>query len=517
MADAQMVNTAVRDSANVRTMSSPRLVGTASAILAAVLFAAVAALVPAGAPAAGAVSSASPPLEMFTGSVDEFYVPPDPLPQAEPGTLIRVQAVTSDPATATVRIMYHSVDAAGRDRAVTGKLTYPTAPGPVAGRTVLSVANGTVGLAPQCAPSRSDRALGDSATGAVVVASDYIGSGPPGEVQAYLSRESEGHSVLDAARAARNFSEADAGTGLLVIGGSQGGHGALAASELAASWAPEFDLLGTVAMAPAAMFDRTYGPLDEVVTTVVTAMGLVGIASEHPGVDPADYLSAGALPTLDTMRTQCVDAVIDAVLAVPQPYFSHDPRTTEPARSIMAANDVGHVAASAPVLLLQGTEDWTVTPLRTDDLFARMCDAGQVTEYVTVPGADHGNLGAMAHEQIEDWFAARLAGRPAVDDCDRAPVTTTTPGTSTSTPPTTSSAVPGTTVPGTTVAPVAVPSTTRDVPAATVPTAGSTAGTGNGELARTGAPIGPLSIVALALIAAGVALGSLRRTRLARR
>src|SRR5918997_2908419 len=68
----------------------------------------------------GADGGDTPPsVELFTGTDEEFYVPPDPLPQGEPGDLIRVMEVTEAGGGATGKIMYHSRDAQGPDRPVT--------------------------------------------------------------------------------------------------------------------------------------------------------------------------------------------------------------------------------------------------------------------------------------------------------------------------------------------------------------------------------------------------------------
>jgi pimeloyl-ACP methyl ester carboxylesterase len=454
--------------------------------------------------------------EVFTGSVDDFYHVPDPLPPGAPGTLIRVQTVSTSAESTTMRIMYHSVDGAGRDRAVTGTLTFPNGPAPTDGWPVMSIANGTVGLGPKCAPSRGDRGVYDFGIGGVAVASDYIGEGPVGEVQAYLSRSSEGHSVLDAVRAARNYGDAHAGSRFVVLGGSQGGHGALSASELAPTYAPELDLLGTVALAPAAMFDRTYGALDEIVTRVVTAMGMVGLASEHPEIDLADYASPAALDAFAQMRTECREEIISTVLGVPGEFFTHDPRTTEPARSIMLANDVGNVAAPSPVFHVQGTADVTVDPRRTDDLFARMCGVGQVTEYLKVPGADHGNVTQMAMTEIQDWLAARLAGEPAPDTCGEAPPVTTT--TTTSAPPTTPPSSTST-LPVSTTAPTASSTSVAVAPVAQQRggSSGSGSAGGEGTLATTGTRTSLLGAIALGCVAAGAVLVAAERRRFSRR
>lgn len=435
-----------------------------------------------------------PPYEIFTGSTDDFYVVPSPLPPGDPGDLIRVQDVAATATSVTKRIMYHTIDGAGRDRAVTGTISYPTAAPPPGGWPVISLANGTVGLGSQCALSRTRTSVPAFGVNGVAVASDYVGMGPVGEVHAYLSRLSEGHSVLDAVRAARNLTAAGAGNRFVVLGGSQGGHGALSTNELGATYAPELDLLGTVALAPAAMFDRTYGPLDEIVTRVVGAMGLLGLSTEHPELVLSDYLTPAGLAAMDQMRTSCTEDIILQVLGVPfDAFYSHDPNTTEPARSLMAANDVGNVAVASPVLLVQGTADTTVFPARTRDLYARLCAVGQTVHYEEIPGADHGTVGFMDRDHIEAWLADRFAGAAAPDSCDDPVPTTTTPPTSVA-PATT--ATPGATA-------ITPPSTPDRVQPVDVPSAA--AGPPTGPLPRTGAPAAPR--VVLALLA--VLLGSL--------
>ncbi len=358
----------------------------------------------------------------FDGTVEEFYRVPDPLPAGDPGDLIRVQAVSADATSTTVRIMYRSRDGAGRGRAVTGMLTHPNRAAPEGGWPVVSHANGTVGLAGRCAPSRAGRTVGTVGLDAVGVASDYIGMGPVGERHPYLSRLSEGHSVIDAVRAARDLPDAHAGRTWVAIGGSQGGHGSLSANELGATYAPELDLRGTVSMAPAAMLDRVYDGIDPFVTRVVGAMALYGLATENPDLVPSDYVSVAGRSIESVFDTGCTSEITDAVLSVPfDGYYAVDPRVTEPARSIVLANDVGNVAVASPVLLVQGTADVVVPVPRTRDLFARMCDAGQVTEYLEVEGADHGNVGSVAHASIRSWLQARLDGAPATTTCPEQP------------------------------------------------------------------------------------------------
>ena len=368
---------------------------------------------------ADAGSDPAPAVETFRGSLEDFYVPPDPMPTGEPGDLIRIQELDRSEGRVTSRIMYLSNDASGADRAVTGVVTYPEAESPADGWTVISSAHGTTGVAGTCAPSRGGEAAPAWAVEGVHVATDYVGMGPVGEVHPYLSKPSEGNAVIDAVTAARQIPAANAGTRWVSIGHSQGGHGALSAHELAAERAPELELIGTVALAPAAMLEKVYGGIDPIVTSILTMMALYSGASEHPEIEPADYLTPAAMSATGIFETGCLDAITDALVPVAMGgAFTADPRTTEPAASLLKENDVGEVAVDGvPVLLASGTADDRVVIERVRDLFARMCGAGQVTEFHVVDGADHGSVLPETADLVASWIQARIDGEPPTDTC----------------------------------------------------------------------------------------------------
>lgn len=378
-----------------------------------------------GGPAPGAESTATTLVgqpaagpEAFAGSVEDFYVVPDPLPEGEPGELIRTMLVSEGNGARTLRIMYHSRDSQDRDRAVTGTATYPEAEAPEGGWPVISNAHGTTGIAPQCAPSRGDAAVHGHGIEGVHVATDYIGMGPPDELHPYLSRLDEGRSVIDAVRAARNLPDAGAGDRWIAIGASQGGHGAMAAAELAEEWAPELELLGTIALAPGAVFDRSYGAVDAVIVEVLTAMALYGGQDVYPDIELEDYFRPEALDVAaEVMEGGCLGEISATMITV-LPLFDVHPRATEPFASLMTANDVGFVDSGAPLFLTTGTADTTVVPQRVDDLFERLCETGQVTEYLVVEGATHGDIGIHAADEITAWIQDRLDGAEPVDSCE---------------------------------------------------------------------------------------------------
>lgn len=374
-------------------------------------------------PSSTTTSRPAPSADRFTGTVEDFYRVPDPLPAGKPGELIRTMRLAEDgkPAeagTASLRVMYHSRDANGRDRAVTGIITYPTGTAPEGGWPVITSAHGTTGIAPQCAPSRWIASAPAHGVQGVRAATDYIGLGPLGELHPYLSGLDEGHSVLDIVRAARNLTAAHAGPRYVIWGHSQGGHAALWAHELSASYAPELELAGTAALAPAAELTKTYGPIDEIVANVVSLMALYGAATEAPQIHPEDYVGPVVEAQAKVITTECLDRVTKVFAAIPRSsFYDARPQDTEPMRSLILANDPGRVAVDAPLLLVQGDQDIRVHPLRTADLFARECRIHQQTEYHVFPGHDHDSVIGASSSLVEPWLQARLAGDPAKDSC----------------------------------------------------------------------------------------------------
>jgi len=355
----------------------------------------------------------------WAGTDDGFYEVPDPLPPGEPGDLLRVQRVGEADGHITERVMYRTVDATGADRAATGLITYPEASPPADGWPVVSTAHGTTGIAAPCAPSRTVAAAPGWGVDGVWAMTDYIGLGPVGERHAYLSKVDEGNAVIDIVRASRQLPAAHAGDRWVAVGHSQGGHGALAAHELAAEHAPELRLVATVALAPAALLDRVYGGIDPIVTTILTMMGAYGAQDEVPAMDPGRYLTDDALQAAAVFDTGCLGEITEALIPVAAAgAFTADPRDTEPARSLILDNDVGSVAVDGvPLLLASGTNDDRVVIDRFRDTVDRVCRSGQVAEVEVVPGATHDSiLGAMA-DRVAAFLEGALAGEPPRDDC----------------------------------------------------------------------------------------------------
>jgi acetyl esterase/lipase len=254
--------------------------------------------------------------------------------------------------------------------------------------------------------------------GDVVVATDYEGLGTPG-VHPYLVGESEGRGVLDAARAARALNGSGASDRVLIAGHSQGGQAALFAGELAASYAPELDVLGVAAAAPAADIEQIL-PLAASINggAGYLAMAIQGFHAAYPDADPASVLAPDAEAKSQAATTQCSGEVMDAFQGVSGPdVLAHDPRSVPALASLLHRNSAGNRPAGAPLLVVQGSADTTIPKVLTDAFDAKACAAGDTVDYRVYDGATHGTVVGAAQDDVVQWFADRVAGEPAPTTC----------------------------------------------------------------------------------------------------
>src|SRR4051794_11706353 len=234
----------------------------------------------------------------------DFYKTPGSLPAGH-GTPIQWRKLTGEAvlkhAASNRLLLYRSTSADGGAVAVSGTVAVPKGKAPKGGWPVVSWAHGTVGIADACAPSiagmpgRYDSPLLDTwlKAGYAVVRTDYEGLGVPNVTHPYLIGLSEGQSVLDMVRAARQL-DAKLGKRLLIAGHSQGGQAALWAASLARKWTPELTLRGTLAFAPVSHVGEQ-APLLTAVTqpSSLTAFGaliLRGIDAAKPSLNVGSLL-----------------------------------------------------------------------------------------------------------------------------------------------------------------------------------------------------------------------------------
>jgi pimeloyl-ACP methyl ester carboxylesterase len=362
--------------------------------------------------------------EEFDGG--DFYAAPDPVPDDEHGTLVRYQPVDSlDVGGATAwRIMYVSESLEREPILVTGTALVSPGEAPTGGRPVLRIAHGTSGIADECAPSKHPVATELSLMGPfvdagyLVVLSDYEGLGTPGR-HPYLVGESEGRGVLDGALAARELPDAEAGDQLSIFGYSQGGHGALFAGQLAADWAPDYELVGTVAGAPATELPVIFGAAGSLPIAGFLYMIIAGFAEAYPEADPSLVLTPAGEEELPQVDRGCVRDVIRHFADTPNAeLLKPGLADVQPWADLEVANDPGRVATDSPILIVHSAADDVVPAPLSQVLAQRMCAEDQVVERrVYDKGQGHVDAVPDAVSDAFEWLQQRAAGEEPVSTC----------------------------------------------------------------------------------------------------
>jgi acetyl esterase/lipase len=348
-----------------------------------------------------------------------------------PGTLIRQEPMSFAPAgAAAYRVLYRSSGLNDVPIAVSGIIVVPPGVAPEGGRPIVAWAHPTTGIVPRCAPSlaifhfqqiQGLRKLVE--LGYVVAATDYPGLGTPGP-HPYLVGISEARAALDSVRVARSLPGAGNGNRFAVWGHSQGGQAALYTGLTVKSYAPELDLVGVAAAAPATElatlltddFDTTGG-------RNITAMTLWSWARVFNA--PIDQVVVpAAMPTIDQLAEECLESIYDFVVRqrtgrpLATTFLSVKNVTVlEPWRSLLASNTPGVLPSDLPVFLAQGSADGLVKPDVTRRYMAGLCRAGSKVRMLVLPGVSHGFAAADSADAAVAWMADRFAGKPAPTDC----------------------------------------------------------------------------------------------------
>ncbi|TNE67970.1 MAG: lipase [Alphaproteobacteria bacterium] len=349
---------------------------------------------------------------------------------AKSGILLREEPMAEAPRTGAtgeaVRILYTSEDYHWKSGQVpvSGILYLPEGDAPAGGWPLLAWAHGTVGIADVCAPSWTGHKDRDATyltkwleAGFAVVATDYQGLGGPG-VHPYLEWQVEGRSILDSIRAARTARPGLISSQVVIAGQSQGGGAALGAAIIAASYAPDVDVLGIVATAPNSTFPE--GPVSLPVrnsANMFLSFASTGLRPEAPAIE--NLLNDKGLQLLDTARKGCTSDLgklahklkirdLSEILSV---------SLEELTAMRIPVTDMPMVKTDIPFFIATGLADDTVAPLRQYAIAAALCTAGNTVTWSEYAGQDHDETMHGAFEDSLSFARARLAGQPASGNC----------------------------------------------------------------------------------------------------
>lgn len=430
--------------------------------------------------ALGGVAEAAPPTGPTDAAGDAFYVPPDPLPGSAAGDVIRTQPFplplslrlneVTIPATAQ-RIMYRSNDAHDEPIAVTGTYFEPSQPRTGPGdRPLVTMAAGTQGQGDDCAPSKL---FGELLTyhfpfdvmteyevlsvylllarGVAVVMTDYAGLGTPA-VHDWMNRQSQGHAVLDAARAARKLPGTSLGAAspLAIAGYSQGGGAAASAAEMQPGYAPELDLRGSfVGAVPADLIAVLPAPASEAGmfgNGVISgpAVGLFGyilnsLAAVYPEARPEiDRITNDSGKWLIAeVATSCIpDLLLRNMFRSSREFTASGRLLSEEIldspilRELLDRQRIGRLTPGAPVYISSAIVDDLVGYPQSRQLAQDWCDAGTTVElnkFDRIPpwfnGLGVGHVISMLPylSAMTDWLLARFTDVPTTGNCSALP------------------------------------------------------------------------------------------------
>ena len=271
------------------------------------------------------------------------------------------------------------------------------------------------------------------ARGFAIVMTDYEGLGTIGVVHTYVNRLSQGHAMLDAARAAMKLS----GTSLDPLGPlafwgySQGGGAAASAAELASSYAPELDVVGSYAGAPPANLKELMPYADG--SALVGAIGytLNGVIQAYPEVEPLirSKLTPRGEDLLTKVADQCVaETMTKFMFRHLQPYFTEDINelvSDGEFGKLFELQRIGTLKPNAPVLINSNRYDPLVPWTAANQLGRDWCAMGADVEFRTNEEPPFLNKAIVNHglpmlvdgESAMQWIAARFNGEPTAPNC----------------------------------------------------------------------------------------------------
>ncbi len=374
------------------------------------------------------------------GRVSAFYSVQGNLP-AQPGQLIRAEPLPPtlglSEAAYQFRILYTSTDGVSGEGtvAVSGAVFVPKGLPPQGGWPVIAWAHGTEGVADVCAPSWAGRSYRDVRylntwldQGFVIVATDYQGLGTPGP-HPYQNTRPEAYSVLDSVRSILyspvNVENKLLANKVVIIGQSQGGGAAFSATGYAPTYAPDLNVLGTVATG---MPNLTLSGLTAPPTTDPNVVDpplaynfyLILMGQQYqPNLNGAEVVTPAALPLLEQARTECVYPLETDVSQLELT----DAATLVPGGLAQALTPIVQrivyttLKFKVPVFTGTGGKDVDVPTASQLALIANTCAAGSTLESHFYPDQDHnGTLNISLADSIP-FVQKLLAGKQIVSTC----------------------------------------------------------------------------------------------------
>ncbi|MCG5431651.1 lipase family protein [Mycobacterium sp. MYCO198283] len=331
-----------------------------------------------------------------------------------------------DATEAPMRATYRSVSAAtGAQTEVSGSFFLPKGEPPQGGWPVVALAHGTTGLGTDCDLSSRQDLFGYwgavkavLSVGYAVALSDYEGLGLPGR-HPYLEPKTAAFNTVDAVRAMRRLYPS-VSTRWLAYGISQGGQAAWATAELNGTYGDGLELVGAVALSPAAdivgLSELAYEKRLSQEQLMVTPMVIDGLSRYDPSISIATYVRGAALQRLPKL----VGCNPEANRLRGETIRPTDVGPTTTVEANVLTDALRRIALpqrplTVPMLVLNGLRDQTILPDWVTLAVARSCRLGGIIEHREDPNAGHADL--MPGPAVAEWVTDRFAGKTPQSTC----------------------------------------------------------------------------------------------------
>jgi acetyl esterase/lipase len=360
---------------------------------------------------------------------DSFYDPPSEIPS--PGTLLRSEPLNGRqiPEGARAwRLLYATTFGNGSPATAVATVLAPDKPATGA-RPVLMLFHGAAGLAQSCMPSLFTQPYPIAAplwrkmldAGWVMVATDFSTAGRADSPHEYYIGEGEARAGFDSVRAARQMRELTLDRERTVVWGySQGGHAALWAGSVGPRYAPDVNLMGVVALAPAADVRQVMKFMNPAEAAWENWSLTFAYSSFYPDVKLEELIDSRALESVRRVAKLC--AVDPAPIYEEIGKFGSSPPLADLTKGALGKRMEENnptAAIASPLLVAQGLSDSNVPPPVADGYVQGRCAAGQTLDYWLFPGATHQSLvtGPALDRHVMDWTRDRFAGKAQPKGC----------------------------------------------------------------------------------------------------
>jgi acetyl esterase/lipase len=313
--------------------------------------------------------------------------------------------------------------------AVSGAVIFPEELNRGPPRPVIAWAHPTSGVVSGCAPTLLpglstsiqglDRFLDK---GYVVVASDYPGLGSNGD-HPYLIGRSEARAVIDSVRAARNLAKTGAGSRFIAWGHSQGGHAALFTATEVSTYAPELQLLGVAAAAPATKLIRLFQEVRDTSSGRSLTVMTMHSWSRVFDVKLSKFIPSRSQASFERLAGDCILTLADFFKiseherALEREFLLSNPTEDPQIRAIMLENTPGFLPKGTPVFIAQSKADKLVLPAVTKSYAKQLCDGGAKVEFHVLNSGSHMFTGRDSANAAARWMDGIFKGRPPPSDC----------------------------------------------------------------------------------------------------